>query len=88
MSENHTTESITKIEIQDSSAQIFLSFSIIWNQEYQGTFTVSLSENIGIEDYGIEWLDETPNFGKFEDYIYKELEEKLLKEALKKCNIR
>jgi hypothetical protein len=75
-------------EIEESSIQIFTTFKIKWeNKEYHGTFTVTVSENIGIEEYGIEWEDESPNFGEFEDYIYEELEEKLLDKVLKKYNI-
>jgi hypothetical protein len=73
-------------DIEDISIQIFLPFSITWkNKKYNGTFFVSMSKNIGIEEYGIEWIDEKPNFGEFETEIYEEIEEKLLEEVLKKC---
>ena len=89
IAKNYTPEVMPKIEIEDSSAQIFLAFSIKWkNQEYYGTFIVFLTENLGrIDDYGIEWSDEAPDFGEFESYIYEEIEEKLLEEVLKQYNI-
>jgi hypothetical protein len=84
---NHTPE-ITP-EVGDGSVQIFLPFSITWkNQEHEGTFIVFLTENFWIDDYEIEWENESPDFGELEEQIYRELEEKLLEEVMKKYNIR
>ena len=88
---NKTKNYIPKVtpEIEDSSAQIFMSFKVKWSeQEYYGTFIVTLSENFWIEEYGIEWESDEPDFGEFESYIYEQLEEKLLEEVLKKYKIR
>lgn len=77
-------------EIEGDSAQIFMAFTIKWNdQDYHGTFIATLSENLWIEDCEIEWSnDESPDFGEFEESVHIELEEKLLDEVLKKYNVR
>jgi hypothetical protein len=78
-----------QIEEDDISIQVYLPFSITWkDKEYYGNFIATISKNIGVEEYEIEWLDdEAPNFEKFENQIYKELEEILLEEVLARCNI-
>lgn len=88
MVNNYKPKIIPEIE-KDSSIHIYLPFSIKWKgKKYDGTFMIISSENIGIEEYGIEWSNEIPEFGEFESYIYEEIEEKLLKEALKRYNIQ
>jgi hypothetical protein len=85
--EIHTPE-ITP-EVGDGSVQIFLPFSITWeNQEYEGTFIVFLTENFWIDDYEIEWCSEDPDFGELENHMYEKLEEKLLEEVMEKYNVR
>jgi hypothetical protein len=86
MRKNYTFE--LKPNTEDLSVQIFMPFTLIWkNKEYNGTFLVSMSKNIGVEEYGIEWSDEAPDFGELETEIYEEIEEKLLEEVLKQYNI-
>jgi hypothetical protein len=75
------------LEVGDGSIQISLPFVITWqNKEYDGNFTVYLTKKGRIDDYEIEWSNEIPNFGKLENYVYEELEKKLLKEALEWYN--
>jgi hypothetical protein len=82
---NHLPE-ITP-EVGDGTIQISLPFAITWqNKEYEGNFTVYLNKKNKIDDYKIEWSDEIPNFSKLENYMYEELEKKLLKEALEWYN--
>jgi hypothetical protein len=75
------------LKIEDNPIKISLPFTIKWNnQEYHGKFIITSSKN-GIENWGIKWLKEKPNFGEFETYIYEELEENLFKELSKRCKI-
>lgn len=66
-----------------------LPFSITWkNKKLKGTFIATLTKNNEVEEWGIKWENKSPNFGVFEDYIYEELEEKLLEIILKEYDTR
>jgi hypothetical protein len=74
-------------EVDKDHIQASLPFSITWkNEKLKGTFVATLTKNNEVEEWGIKWENRSPNFGVLEDYIYEEIEEKLLEIILKEYN--
>lgn len=86
---SHIPEVIPEIEEDSADIQISVTFSITWeDKEYYGNFILTSSENLGIENHEIEWLDdEIPDFGEFENQIYEKLTKNLSEEVSKRYNI-